>query len=882
MRKRPKDLALPPPEPKAIVGFDSEWTYTKKGENRILSYQFVVLNADTRAISETFREPTGPTRRHRISLGYGLSIALNMARTEGVIPFAPSRLIVAAHFARADITTLRDFDGMKRRLTAVRKTYATTGIPLTLKLATPEGPLRCNVRLVDTALLTAANTKLEKLGADLGLPKIVLPAGYAKDRMDLFLDERRDEFVNYAMTDARIAALWTARIFDILGSLGVERSVATLGAASVHLARQELANQDVDFHAFLGLEKRRRGKPSPMACLVSLWPFAAQCYHGGKNIAFALGLSPEGRELVDVDLKSAYTTALALIRVPDWNTARQSTEVTDLAVVEDAMTFAYVKFAFPAQTGVPSLPVRTSKGRGLVYPLEGESWCTGPEIAVALHQGARIEALSGWRVEWQVSPTLRPFEGFTRRINEIRAGAKQARDLVLDKTAKEIGNSLYGKIAQAVASQRVIPDDIVFRRTFDTKLGKSGILGPSAISQPMFAAYCTGLVRAGLCEALSRLSPTAWLASATTDGFLFAGDIGDIDVSGPVARAFTAARLRITPDNGEIWEEKHRVPRALVMKTRGTFTVAPPDWRGDAVCAQAGYRLTDADAAWLTDLERSVRWIEHYRHRDYSTRFENPSLTPLRDQHNKGLDLQPVERLTRWNADFDLKRRLINVRDVDGLIAADTVPWRTVEEFEGARDGLENWRKSQRRVLKTAADYHAMTAWASRCALGVTTQNRLPPLALAAMLAAIHGAFGVAKAPYKMVAQVWTALCGVPINETNVKDAKRRGASPDKIQGSIAYFTFEDEAFASALLGWRIEAWDLVKQLCKSGSQAEMRLKALVDLALLDGIPDTEFDGPEAFEETSQDVFDQDIEPDFDFLMDADSAAIDFACANVH
>jgi hypothetical protein len=126
---------------------------------------------------------------------------------------------------------------MKRRLTAVRKTYATTGIPLTLKLATPAGALRCNVRLVDTALLTAANTKLEKLGADLGLPKIVLPAGYAKDRMDLFLAERRDEFVNYAMTDARIAALWTARIFEILSSLGVERTLATLGASEASISR---------------------------------------------------------------------------------------------------------------------------------------------------------------------------------------------------------------------------------------------------------------------------------------------------------------------------------------------------------------------------------------------------------------------------------------------------------------------------------------------------------------------------------------------------------------------------------------------------------------------------------------------------------------------
>jgi hypothetical protein len=876
MRKRSKDFEPQPSEPSVIVGFDSEWAYARKGENRILSYQFVVLNADTQASSETFIEPGGPTRRHRIGLGYGLSLALHKASREGVIPFAPSRLMIASHFTRADITTLRDFDGLKRRLTAVRKTYATTRIPLSVRIATPSGAVRCTVRLVDTALLTAANTKLEKLGADLGLPKIVLPPGYTKDRMDIFLAERREEFVSYAMTDARIAALWTARIFEILKSLNVERSIATLGAASVHLARRELANQHVDFHAFLGLEKRGRGKPAPMAALVGLWPFAAQCYHGGKNIAFALGLSPEERELVDVDLKSAYTTALATIQVPNWGTVRQTTDLAGLAVAEDAMTFAHVRFAFSAQTRFPSLPVRTSKGRGLVYPLEGESWCTGPEITVALDQGAKIQALTGWRIDWQVGPPQRPFEGFTRRINEIRAAAKQAGDLVLDKTAKEIGNSLYGKIAQAVASQRVIPYDVVFRRTFDAPLGKSGALGPSAISQPMFAAYCTGLVRAALCEALSRLPSTAWLASATTDGFLFAGDLEDIDVSGAVARAFTAARLRITPGNGAIWEIKHRIPSALVMKTRGAFTVAPPDWQGEAVCAQAGYRLPDADAAWLADLERSVRWIEHYRHRDYDARFENPSLTPLRDQHNKGFDLQRVERLVRWNADFDLKRRLVKVRDIDGLIAADTVPWRTVEEFEEARDGLENWRKSQRRVLKTAADYDAMMAWtsekASRRALGATAQNRLPPLALAAMQAAIHGALGVAMAPYKTIAEVWTALCAVPIKEMNVKDAKRRGGSPEQLQGSIASFTLKDDTFARALLGWRIEALDVLMQLCAPGSTAATRMQSLIEVV---GLEDLRLNDIEPDDEPS--AFDEDIEPDFEFVA---LAACDAACAN--
>ena len=72
-----------------------------------------------------------------------------------------------------------------------------------------------------------------------------------------------------------------------------------------------------------------------------------------------------------------------------------------------------------------------------------------------------------------------------------------------------------------------------------------------------------------------------------------------------------------------------------------------------------------------------------------------------------------VTRKIKWNADFDMKRKLVNVRDVDGLITADTVPWRTIDEFEQARDLLDEWKKSQRRVLKTKQDYDDMIAWGS-------------------------------------------------------------------------------------------------------------------------------------------------------------------------
>ena len=127
-----------------------------------------------------------------------------------------------------------------------------------------------------------------------------------------------------------------------------------------------------------------------------------------------------------------------------------------------------------------------------------------------------------------------------------------------------------------------------------------------------------------------------------------------------------------------------------------------------------------------------------------------------------------------------------------------------------------------------------------------------------------------------MVAQIWTALCGVPINETNVKDAKRRGGAPDALQGSVDCLTFEDQAFARALLSWRNGAWEILKKLCKPGSQAAMRLETIVDLVLLD--PDAEFDDSEPDYDPD---FDEDFGPDFEFPMEA-APPLDFACANAH
>jgi hypothetical protein len=880
MRKRPASLPPLPPQPTVIVGFDSEWTRIEKGRNRVLSYQLVVLNAESRPTSETFVRLEGATRRSRKSLTWLLSVALMNAVHEGVIPRIPDKLVLASHFARADLTTLRDFDEIKRRLKAIRKTYATTDKPVSVRIATPRGEVPCAVTVVDTTLQCAAKTPLEKLGDALGVPKVDLPDGFEKDRMDIFLSERPAEFESYAMTDARISALWATRTIEIMRSLGLTKHVPTLGAASVAVIQQEITSCGIDTNEFLGRDKSRRGKPRPKPNLVEAWAFAAQCYHGGTNTIFAYGLSPEGRDLIDVDLKSAYVTALAISQVPDWSTARQTKDLAELAVIEEAMTFICARFEFPVGTRFPNLPVRASKQRGLIYPLRGESWCTGPELVVALGMGAKIEVRSGWRIDGMKGAPIRPLEGYARRINDLRARAEVEGDKVRATILKEIGNSGYGKFAQAVASMRIIKDDVVLRRTFDTEWGETGFLGPSAITQPMFAAYCTGLVRAALGEALARLPPSAWAASATTDGFLFAGSRKDVDETGPVAQAFVRARCRITPSNPDISEMKHRVPRVLLVKTRGCYTVAPPDWKGDAVLAQAGYRLPDAKTRGLDDLRRSAVWIEMFRRREYDAKVKQPVLTSLRDQHNKGLDLQLDEdREVRWNADPDLKNKPVNVRDIEGRFAADTVPWATINEFEDARDGLDLWRVSQRHVIKTAQDYLDMQAWAasrgSRKAVGTTAQNSLPPLARAVMLATIYGTLGVQPLPYASIASVLSALCQVPVTVTTVKNAKRRGVEPDKLERSIAFLTVADEEFAVALLAWRPIAWPLLCALCAPGSMAAQQIDFAFQRAKdewdydhwLDEEPDYEPEyEPEIGEDEPDDDFTAAGEADFEVL----------------
>ena len=95
------------------------------------------------------------------------------------------------------------------------------------------------------------------------------------------------------MTDARICALWAARVGVIMRDLGVIRHVPTLGAAAVTLIKQEIVRLGLDLNEFLGRNKSRRGKPRPKPTLSKPGPLPRNAFTAAPIPSSAMGSRPK-------------------------------------------------------------------------------------------------------------------------------------------------------------------------------------------------------------------------------------------------------------------------------------------------------------------------------------------------------------------------------------------------------------------------------------------------------------------------------------------------------------------------------------------------------------------------------------------------------------
>jgi hypothetical protein len=810
-----------------IIGFDAEWVrIPDTDKNNILSYQY--FGKTSKGTWSGVIYPEGPTNKDRLKFIEFVGRAIEAGRAEKVLPYKwPSQVYLSAHFSRADLSAFSDFSSLKGKLDSLQKTYATLYYPFKSKyIDASNNSHSLTIHLIDTMLNSPSGSSLESLGKLHGVSKIKLPRGMI-ERMDKLLENDPVLFERYGIRDAEISAkhAWYMAEF-VKEHLGVNAPPVTLGSLAVKHFKSLLKDSELELNDLLGKEivsekkyntisKRYNTSKSKISLnrVHAHETEASEAFHGGRNEAYVFGFT-EDDDWVDVDLAGAYTTAMVAIKVPDWENLKSTHDVNKFKA--DELGFACLKFKFPSDTRYPCLPVRTDNG--LIFPIEGETYAGSPEIVLALQMGAELTNVEGMVVPW--ASDLRPFEPFSTDIKNKRA--ENIKGSPPEQTWKEIGNSLYGKLAQGIKQKRV----------FDSREGASAILPPSQITQPYLATYVTSLIRAVLGELLHRIPNDKLVVSATTDGFISNVPKEDLDTSGPLCTLFSELRSKLDTD-ASVLEEKHWANVVLCWKTRGQVDATPnafahPDDEGKPIIAKAGIKLPSNvkensessfdpyyhlinDENWqyedevidgmgdayfdppgLEGAAYSDYMLDLFLNRKTGQKFKTSQLVSMRDMFNNDTDMVSQEGEQLLNMDYDWKRELINpIEREHGAssleedypfpvthIYAESRPWKSVEEFRKFRDLFDVWRIYKGGVLKTMDDWSDWQEYVQTDAISKKGVRRgqggmLGQLKRTFLQAYTNEEWGLPGGDYTGLAEYLTEH-GYQTSITDIKNSKRR------------------------------------------------------------------------------------------------------------
>ncbi|HDD9645650.1 hypothetical protein [Escherichia coli] len=730
-RKRPKTLddypVIPPASKKVSVissdltlyiGFDTEYVFNPETrQNDILSYQSYVVLPDNTGISNIIYPPDSQ-KKSRLSFKEFLCQTITPLLETGVITKWPGIINIYAHFIRADIASFANFwsdykillKGIRGTVSSFKNRYSIDFDEQQERRVRTEqimfdkrtSPPRCsNVAFIDTLLITPGGMGLAECGELLGLPKLTIPAPYSITNMREYLLGDRAGFEAYALRDAEIAVRYALQVRNFCArELMIDRVPATIGAMAVSRFTKTLKENNMSPEVCLGTHIKTRElwltekqafrtikNPASVPSRELFETFPINCYHGGRNECFMMGVTPSDH-WYDYDLAGAYTTGLLDILTPDYGNIRLSKNPDDYC--GHVMGFALVTFRFPESVPYPSLPVRTDQ-YGLFFPLSGESWATAPEIELALSLGAEMTIHNGIIVPWicDTSPhnseSTSVFLPFVQQVRENRN--RHIKGSLEEKFWKEIGNSLYGKLAQGLRA----------KTAFDTARGLNRSLPPSSVTQPFFAAHVTGFIRAVVGELMNALPSDSSVVSVTTDGFLTNCPLDKINMSGPLSSRFQSLCDIVDPGSSML-TCKHEVSQLIAMKTRGQLTYRAIQGK-PVVHARAGVK----PPADIPRSDYNDYMVDLYLNRLPGQTLSRSTLISTREMWLSESDLVSREQDIRLNLEFDFKRQPVQPAMNEGHLLMSSRPWDNMEEALQQRSLFDDWRQTH--TLKTLADW---------------------------------------------------------------------------------------------------------------------------------------------------------------------------------
>lgn len=795
------------------VGIDSEYVQSVDADgNVVLCYSFFLIGKSFTLKGVIY--PDSPAYKDRWTFEKFIGFVLHEALKQGVIDSWPRVTYCYGHFLRADVGSFKSFwrskekvDGLRGTVSSMRRGYgvqheARKGGNVSvdpIKLRNQNGRIiQTFVSFVDTLLLTPGRKSLDAVGEMIGVGKLKIPPPHCISRMDKLLEDAQEFFERYAIRDAEIALKYGLSMHEFAHqTLGLKKLPLTIGSCAVALFRSLFDDTDY-FNEVFGVDyvesqlwDQNKGKTQKRKRKVETvsrrfyGQFATDSFHGGRNECYVFGPTPEGL-FYDYDLAGAYTTGMVDILPMDYENCYESKDPENFR--GHVMGLAHVSFSFPEGTRFPCLPVRTEQ-YGLQFPLNGDSYCTAPEIEVALNMRAEIVINHGVIIPWKTEGS-RVFQPFVTWVREERA--KHETGSLADSLAKEIGCSLFGKTAQSLKNKSV----------FNTRTGGSVPVRESMVTNPYMAAHVTGFVRAVLAEVMDSIPTGRIVVSATTDGFLTDAVEADLKLSGPLASRYQALCDLVT-DGEPMLVRKHQCRQVIAMKTRGQLTAIraaredEPKFEKRYVLAKTGVRPPKRSMGRsLSKGAQNEYMVDLFLKREPKQKHEMRHLISMREQWLTESDMVEIKRFIKLNLDFDFKRKPVegSVRTLDVKdkkhVAFNTVPWGSEADMQQARALFDGWRKGSKddavkdgNVLKTEQDFESWMDWydshlatEGKSGINVTREGSIGLLRRSFLRALVKGKWGVAigGTTNSAVAE-WLTKNGYPTTVDDLKDASRKG-----------------------------------------------------------------------------------------------------------
>ena len=726
--------------PILIIGFDTEFQSPEamareqvreagSGRYEVLSYQFYckILNpTKIEGIKELeweglFVPEIGKDGlEQRVPLAEFLIFALGSGIEEHKSIIIPDETYLVGHFTKADLPAFSDFKEIARNeLDGIRRTLTDLKGSMKYQFHDPKNDSKkceIEVNIRDTYLNAPTMAKsLADLGEIVGFEKLKLADDIQEEKqlksnMKDYRNNNWETFCDYAIRDCVVCAKYFERVLDTnLDITGKYTTPFTLSSIGMDLVFDSWDKQDLEPLEVLGKEvindkswnsKLNRyqeyNKEQRISKVYFQEAFITETYHGGRNEQYWFGPCFED-DWYDYDLQSAYPTAMALIGLPDWTRLKvYENKKSHLKPIEsDDLCFVLVKFQFPKKTRYPVLPVR-SFGGNLIFPLEGESYCTIAELRLAEKLGVKYQPLYAVHVPTDKSRPI--FRGFIKDC--IAKRSEHPKGSFLNYFWKEVGNSTYGKTAQGL---RV-------KRAYDIRTDQTKPTPESRITNPIFASFITGFTRASLGEMMNALPKDKMVFSVTTDGFLTNATPQELEQAsgGELAKLFFESRKQLVGKSEPVTEIKHQIRKPLGWRTRGQATLMKgkqplEEGAKDLVCAKAGIKVEH----YFDQEQQNIEIVEKFINRAPDDKVIFRPFISIKDQLR--FDHDNVEYLLErvLSMEFDWKRRVVSATDhqfeFDGSthnhLCFNTAPWQTVDQFRQMRDLWDEYKKGAQQKI---------------------------------------------------------------------------------------------------------------------------------------------------------------------------------------